>query len=258
MPSRQLPPLSSQLFDNINSSNNNNDDAANYTYGSRRSHQRHPVASHTGHHSSNHHLGHDSTTHHILQPHSSNQRLHPQHKQHYKKYEADDDEDTEPDKNYHNDEDDEDDDSHHNNNQGDGQHSHSQSHTSENFHLPQLRASSSAASKGDYFSVSRNRDISLPLNPQTAIKLFHDKLSSYELTEIQSYRNIYFVGHNASKRQAVMGTGKNDGFDDDHCSYLHVPHDHIAYRYEVLLNSFWFLSYYKPFFLLSLLSSNII
>ena len=45
---------------------------------------------------------------------------------------------------------------------------------------------------------------------------------------------MYFVGPNAKKRSGVMGGANNGGYDDDQGSYIHVPHDHIAYRYEVL------------------------
>lgn len=45
---------------------------------------------------------------------------------------------------------------------------------------------------------------------------------------------MYFVGQNAKKRQGVLGGANNGGYDDDQGSYIHVPHDHIAYRYEVL------------------------
>lgn len=31
-----------------------------------------------------------------------------------------------------------------------------------------------------------------------------------------------------------MGGANNGGYDDDQGSYIHVPHDHITYRYEVL------------------------
>lgn len=31
-----------------------------------------------------------------------------------------------------------------------------------------------------------------------------------------------------------MGGANNGGYDDDQGSYIHVPHDHISYRYEVL------------------------
>ncbi|ESO04588.1 hypothetical protein HELRODRAFT_140298, partial [Helobdella robusta] len=75
------------------------------------------------------------------------------------------------------------------------------------------------------------------MSPDAAIKLFSDKLSPYELSEIQLYRNIYFIGQNANKRQNAVGTANNDGFDDDQGSYIHIPQDHIAYRYEVVLRT---------------------
>lgn len=236
MPSRQLPPLSNQGLEHTNSSNNNNDNT-NFSYIARRSTQRQLVANNNNHQQpSNHRLLQHSATHHILQPHSSNQRIQPQklqqpqQKQHYKEYEADDDDD-----NNNQEGNNDNDNSHNDNNQGDGQHSqnHNHSHTTENFHLPQLRATSSAASKGDFLSLSRNRDSSQPLSPQEAIKLFQDKLSSYELNEIHSYRNIFFVGHCAPKREGTAGASNNDGYDDDNGSYIHITHDHICYRYEV-------------------------
>lgn len=59
-------------------------------------------------------------------------------------------------------------------------------------------------------------------------------MTAYEHHEIFSYNQIYFVGQNAKKRQGIVGGAQNNGYDDEHGSYLHVPHDHIAYRYEVL------------------------
>lgn len=45
---------------------------------------------------------------------------------------------------------------------------------------------------------------------------------------------MYFVGPSAKKKSGVMGGANNGGYDDDQGSYIHVPHDHISYRYEVL------------------------
>ncbi|PAA73913.1 hypothetical protein BOX15_Mlig014560g2 [Macrostomum lignano] len=73
-----------------------------------------------------------------------------------------------------------------------------------------------------------------PMGPDSAMKLYMQKLSEFEQQEIFSYQQIYFVGPSAKKRQAVAGGANNSGFDDEHGSYLHTPHDHIAYRYEVL------------------------
>uniref|UniRef100_A0A8C2HK90 dual-specificity kinase n=1 Tax=Cyprinus carpio TaxID=7962 RepID=A0A8C2HK90_CYPCA len=64
--------------------------------------------------------------------------------------------------------------------------------------------------------------------------LYMSKLSVFEHQEIFSYPEIYFIGPNAKKRQGVVGGSNNGGYDDDQGSYIHVPHDHIAYRFEVL------------------------
>jgi len=42
------------------------------------------------------------------------------------------------------------------------------------------------------------------------------------------------VGPNAKKQQSLLESANNNGYDDDQGSYVHVPHDHVAYRYEVL------------------------
>lgn len=70
--------------------------------------------------------------------------------------------------------------------------------------------------------------------PEQVMKLFAHKLTPYEHHEIFGYSQIYFIGANAKKRQGAIGAPNNCGYDDEHGSYLHVPHDHIAYRYEML------------------------
>uniref|UniRef100_A0AAQ4QWE0 dual-specificity kinase n=1 Tax=Gasterosteus aculeatus aculeatus TaxID=481459 RepID=A0AAQ4QWE0_GASAC len=72
------------------------------------------------------------------------------------------------------------------------------------------------------------------LSPEQAMKQFMSKMSSLEHHEVFSYPEVYFVGPNAKKRSGVPGGANNGGYDDDQGSYIHVPHDHIAYRYEVL------------------------
>ncbi|XP_054615656.1 dual specificity tyrosine-phosphorylation-regulated kinase 2 isoform X2 [Dunckerocampus dactyliophorus] len=73
-----------------------------------------------------------------------------------------------------------------------------------------------------------------PLTPEQAMKQYMSKMSSFEHHEVFSYPEVYFVGPNAKKRSGVMGGANNGGYDDEQGSYIHVPHDHIAYRYEVL------------------------
>ncbi|XP_036721166.1 dual specificity tyrosine-phosphorylation-regulated kinase 2 [Balaenoptera musculus] len=73
-----------------------------------------------------------------------------------------------------------------------------------------------------------------PMTPEQAMKQYMQKLSSFEHHEIFSYPEIYFLGPNAKKRQGMTGGPNNGGYDDDQGSYVQVPHDHVAYRYEVL------------------------
>ncbi|XP_015711833.1 dual specificity tyrosine-phosphorylation-regulated kinase 2 isoform X1 [Coturnix japonica] len=72
------------------------------------------------------------------------------------------------------------------------------------------------------------------MTPEQAMKQYMQKLSAFEHNEIFGYTEIYFLGPNAKKRQGVIGGPNNCGYDDDQGSYIQVPHDHIAYRYEVL------------------------
>ena len=48
------------------------------------------------------------------------------------------------------------------------------------------------------------------------------------------FQQVYFLGPNAKKRPAVAGGNNNGGFDDEQGGYIHVPHDHLAFRYEFL------------------------
>lgn len=91
---------------------------------------------------------------------------------------------------------------------------------------------SSVGSVGRENSASKTRTVAL--TPDQAMMQYMHKLSTYEHHEIFSYPQVYFVGPNAKKLQGTVGGPNNCGFDDDQGSYLHTPHDHIAYRYEVL------------------------
>ena len=70
--------------------------------------------------------------------------------------------------------------------------------------------------------------------PEQVMKLYMNKLTPYEHHEIFNYPQIYFIGANAKKRPGIIGAPNNCGYDDDQGSYTHIPHDHLAYRYEVL------------------------
>lgn len=63
--------------------------------------------------------------------------------------------------------------------------------------------------------------------------LYMNRLTPYEHHEIFKYPQIYFIGANAKKRPGIVGPNNSD-YDNEQGSYIHTPHDHIAYRYEVL------------------------
>ncbi len=98
-------------------------------------------------------------------------------------------------------------------------------------HLPAVRPGSSAGSVASKVGSAKR---ALAMSPETAMKQYMHKLTSFEHHEIFNFPQIYFVGPNAKKRQGVVGGANNNGYDDDQGSYVHIPHDHIAYRYEVL------------------------
>eukprot|EP00063_Salmo_salar_P049062 XP_014023897.1 PREDICTED: dual specificity tyrosine-phosphorylation-regulated kinase 2-like [Salmo salar] len=73
-----------------------------------------------------------------------------------------------------------------------------------------------------------------PLTPEQALRQYRSQLTIPEQSEIHSYPEVYFLGPNAKKRPAVAGGNNNGGFDDEQGGYIHVPHDHLAFRYEFL------------------------
>lgn len=81
---------------------------------------------------------------------------------------------------------------------------------------------------------SRTKYKTTPVSPEQVIKLYQARLTPFEISEIVSYPEVYFIGLGAKKRPGIVGTTNNCGYDDDQGSYIHVQHDHIGYRYEVL------------------------
>ena len=60
-------------------------------------------------------------------------------------------------------------------------------------------------------------------------------LSEYERKEILDYPSIYCIGANSKKKPATPeSSSSNFGYDDERGDYLVVPHDHLAYRYEII------------------------
>ncbi|XP_070601649.1 dual specificity tyrosine-phosphorylation-regulated kinase 3 isoform X2 [Erythrolamprus reginae] len=72
------------------------------------------------------------------------------------------------------------------------------------------------------------------LSAEQALKQYKQQLTTFEQQEIFNFPEIYFVGPNAKKKQGVSGAPNNAGYDDEQGSYIHIAHDHLAYRYEVI------------------------
>ncbi|XP_050339270.1 putative dual specificity tyrosine-phosphorylation-regulated kinase 3 homolog isoform X4 [Bactrocera neohumeralis] len=74
---------------------------------------------------------------------------------------------------------------------------------------------------------------SLVVSPQQVMILYMHKLTPYERAEILAYPHIYFIGANAKKRSGIFGPNNSD-YDNEQGAYIYIPHDHVAYRYEML------------------------
>ena len=72
------------------------------------------------------------------------------------------------------------------------------------------------------------------LTVDSAMKQYMHKLTDFEHREIYVYNKVYFCGPNAKKRSGIIGGNQNCGYDDENGCYIPVPHDHVAYRYEML------------------------
>lgn len=86
---------------------------------------------------------------------------------------------------------------------------------------------------GGLNSTQNRRNIQA-MSPETAMKNYMQKLTSFEHHEIFNYSEIYFIGQNAKKINGVIGGANNNGYDDENGSYKPTQHDHIYYRFEVL------------------------
>jgi len=54
-----------------------------------------------------------------------------------------------------------------------------------------------------------------PATPEQVTKLYQNRLTPYELSEIHGYSQIFFVGLGAKKRPGIIGSQNNNGYDDD-------------------------------------------
>ncbi|KAG8226477.1 hypothetical protein J437_LFUL008775, partial [Ladona fulva] len=97
--------------------------------------------------------------------------------------------------------------------------------------LPSVRPVNSDSPKMNRSSPKPTSTLS---TPEQILKLFPTKLVPYEHQEILNYPTIYFIGSKAKKRNSDVNAPNNCGYDNEQGAYLHVTHDHIAYRYEVV------------------------
>lgn len=83
-------------------------------------------------------------------------------------------------------------------------------------------------------TIAADKPKALVATPDQVMKLYMNKLTPYEHLEIYNYPQVYFIGVNAKKRPGMVGHPNNCEYDNEQGSYIHIPHDHVAYRYEVL------------------------
>lgn len=99
--------------------------------------------------------------------------------------------------------------------------------------ITNLNSHSSIITSSQQKCASGEKPKSVVATPQQVMDLYMDKLTPYEHHEIFKYTKIYFIGANAKKRPGIVGPNNSD-YDNEQGSYIHIPHDHVAYRYEVL------------------------
>lgn len=75
--------------------------------------------------------------------------------------------------------------------------------------------------------------VSFPTTPAIAIHTLSKYLTDRELSEVLSYKALYYLGTNADKLKGDPAQ-PNCGYDDDRNDYKVVICDHLDYRYEVL------------------------
>jgi len=95
-------------------------------------------------------------------------------------------------------------------------------------------ASQTNSQESSKMTPSKTKYKTMPASPEHVIKMYSTRLTPYELNEILNYPEIFFIGVGAQKRPGMIGTTNNNSYDDDQGSYIHVQHDHVGYRYEVL------------------------
>jgi len=89
-------------------------------------------------------------------------------------------------------------------------------------HLPSVNTGSATSTRGRSTNTGTGDGPVLGLSFETALEQFSRQMSSYEQREISNYPHVYFIGLSAIKRPGVAGAPNNDGYDDEHGSYIQV------------------------------------
>jgi hypothetical protein len=55
-----------------------------------------------------------------------------------------------------------------------------------------------------------------------ALKLYRNRLSGFEQSEILDYSEVWFLGLEAKKIEGLQGAAQNNGYDDENGSYIKV------------------------------------
>lgn len=71
------------------------------------------------------------------------------------------------------------------------------------------------------------------MSPIDALYLHGSSLTDFEREEILDFKEVFYVGANAKKIDAVLGGPRNSGFDDSTGRYRCRIDDHVAYRYKL-------------------------
>lgn len=66
------------------------------------------------------------------------------------------------------------------------------------------------------------------------LQKYGDLLTPYEKEEITAYTKVYYCGQGCDDKIKAPTSGPNQGYDTSDGEYIFRPHDHIAYRYEIL------------------------
>ncbi|KIJ44396.1 hypothetical protein M422DRAFT_131850, partial [Sphaerobolus stellatus SS14] len=103
----------------------------------------------------------------------------------------------------------------------------------------QARKLANGATKEEVEGLFKFPEPIAPVSPMSPNDIINGPLGQhlcdYEKQEILDYPSVHYVGQGSKKNQATPEvTTNNFGYDDERGDYLVIPHDHLAYRYEII------------------------